>query len=238
MKAKSWVAAISIGFVLGVGACGGTSNKTAGARSPVVGTAAQNIKADRAAAKAAALKLSDFPSGWTARAHPNLDANSFIAEWAKCLRLPATPLAPASYLSPVFSETNSSGYTISNGVSYWPHGTGQTSFGILLSNPKTPECISTVLTALLTAHLAPGITVGRVTVSSLSLPHFGDKSKVYQVRVPISDNGDQLTAYGDVMYSAKGRARVSETFVAEGDPFPADQIQHYSQLVVNRLTNT
>ncbi len=40
------------------------------------------------------------------------------------------------------------------------------------------------------------------------------------------------------MYSAKGRARVSETFGAEGDPFPADQIQHYSELVVNRLTDT
>ncbi len=126
---------------------------------------------------------------------PNLDANSILSDWAKCMGLPTTPLPPAFSVSPEFSETNSSGYTRSNNVGYWPRGTDQTSCGILLSSPKTPNCISTVFTALLTMHLPAGVTVGRVTVSPPSLPQFGDKSVLYEAQVPFSDNGEQLTFY-------------------------------------------
>jgi hypothetical protein len=239
MKTRNWVAAISIGFVLGLGACGGSSSKTAGSTASTVTVGSQNVAADRAAAKAAALKLSDLPSGWTARARSNLDVDeSIVSELTNCLGVPASPLPRAVYASPEFLKSYSSGYRMTNTVIYWPRGTDQTSFGILLSSRRTPECLSTGFTALLRKHPVAGVTVGTIAVSPLSLPQFGDKSVVYEFQIPITDNGREATAYLDGMYSIKGRARVSATFGAEGDPFPTDQIQHYSELVVSRLTNT
>jgi hypothetical protein len=148
------------------------------------------------------------------------------------------PLPRAFYASPEFFMSYSSGFRMTNTVIYWPRGTDQTSFGILLSSPRTPACLSTGFTALLRKHAAAGVTVSTIAVSRLSLPQFGENSVVYQFQVPITDNGEEVTAYLDGMYSIKGRARVSATFAAEGDPFPTDQIEHYSELVVNRLTDT
>jgi hypothetical protein len=58
------------------------------------------------------------------------------------------------------------------------------------------------------------------------------------VKIPISYQGLNITAYLDQIIAIKGRAGVTMSFEGVGNPFPTDQEQHYTGLVVGRLTNT
>ncbi len=80
--------------------------------------------------------------------------------------------------------------------------------------------------------------LGTATVSPMSFPQTGDKSVAYQVKVPVSYKGLDVTIYLDEIVSIKGRAQVAMSFEGVLNPFPSPQEQHYTGLVVGRLTNT
>jgi hypothetical protein len=86
--------------------------------------------------------------------------------------------------------------------------------------------------------LPAGAQIGSTTVSQMSFPTYGDKSIAYQVKVPVTYSGLSIDAYVDLIFSIKGRAGVSMTFEGVTDPFSVNQAEHYTGLVVGRLTNT
>jgi hypothetical protein len=86
--------------------------------------------------------------------------------------------------------------------------------------------------------LPAGATIGQSTFSPTSFPTYGDATVAYQVKFPISYSGLNIDAYVDLIASAKGRAAVLMSFQSVGQPFPTDQAQHYTDLVVGRLMNT
>jgi hypothetical protein len=254
--ARRTVATLCIGSIallsVAAAACGGSNTNSA--QSTTTSTTAQstgqNVEADKAAAQTASLTLSDFPAGWTSKPSSNNNPSQDItAQLAKCLGVSQADLTkpPASYDSPTFSESGSSNSASSN-VGYRASAADEQSAFAIVSGSKVPDCLTTAVAAVINEAiqhptnpsdtLPAGAKVGTTTVSPMSFPQFGDKSIAYQVKVPISYSSLSIDAYLDVIYSIKGRAGVSMEFEGVTDPFPVDQAEHYTGLVVGRLTNT
>jgi hypothetical protein len=212
----------------------------------------QDIAADKAAAEAASLKLADFPAGWTSQPSSSSTATNndekMKADLYKCLGVTEASMthSPASYDSPDFADSDD--HTASSTVGYRATSADQQKAFEPLSDPKFSGCLSSTFAALMdeaikhptdTKDTIPeGVTLGKTTVSPMSFPQFGDKSVAYQVEIPISYKGLDFNEFLGAVFAIKGRADVSMTFESSGDPFPVDQAQHYTGLVVGRLTNT
>jgi hypothetical protein len=248
---------VGIGTVsaLGLVACG-SSTKSAGKTTTTVTSSSttakssQDIAADTAAAQAASLKLTDFPAGWTSQPQSNdTGPASLKSDLAKCLGVSEASLTnpPASVDSPDLSDSSNNN-TASSTVGYRATAADQRASFALVSSTKVPNCLSSAVTSLINDEiehptgtdntLPSGAKVGASTVSPMSFPQVGDSSVAYQVKVPISYQGLNVTAYLDLIFSIKGRADVEMSFEGVSDPFPTVQEQHYTELVVNRLTNT
>lgn len=243
---------LGIVLVLGVVACG-SSSKSSGSAATTTTTvkSSQNIAADQAAAETASLKLSDFPAGWTSSPSSSDSGgndNQVKAQVAKCLGVPETSLseAPVSVDSPDFSDSNND--TVSSTVNYRATAAEQDTSFNLFSGPNLPNCLGIAFSAAIdeeikhpsspASTLPAGVTLGQPTVSPMSFPQFGDKSVAYQVDIPIKYSGLNIDALVDFIFAVKGRAAANMSFESTGTAFPTDQEQHYTALVVNRLTNT
>jgi hypothetical protein len=239
--------------------CGGSSTKPTNAtqRSNVTGLSTvetattvlpQDIVADKAAAEAAALKLTDLPAGWTAQPHVDSpDVPSVDAEVAKCLGISVQELnsnGPADVNSPDFSDANND--AISNSLGYTASvATARHDFSEF-ANPNVPSCLSTGLTDYLrnqAAHPAtpsattpPGVTYGGAGVAPLYFPPIGDQSVAYRIEVPVTSSVATVTVFVDLVVAIKGRAGSEMDFTAIGTPFPMTEEQRYVSLVIGRLT--
>jgi hypothetical protein len=239
-------------------ACGGSSSSPSvstvapgGTTAPTGSTVpSQDIAADKAAAEAASLKLSDFPTGWTSTpqsdtsGYPNVDA-----EIAKCLGVSEEELnhkGPAHVDSPDFSDANNN--TVSSSVGYAPSvPQAQHEFAII-SSPKVPACLGPAVEKLVTYAanhpsnasdtLPAGTTFGTPTVAPMSFPTFGDESVAYRVTIPVNTKSLTVSFYLDTVTARKGRAGAGLDFEGVGTPFPSDQEEHYTTLVVDRMANT
>ena len=249
--AKLWITLVALLSVVAA-ACGGGSTNSA--QSTTTSTSAQstgqNVEADNAAAKEASLTLSDFPAGWTSKPPSNSSPSQDLAALlAKCLGVSQADLTkpPAFYESPDFSES-SSNITASSTVGYRASASDQSSSFAIFSGSNLPDCLSKAVGEALddaikhptnpSDTLPAGAQVGTTTVSPMSFPQFGDKSIAYQVKVPVSYSGLNIDVYEDIIFSIKGRADAAMSFEGVTDPFPVDQAEHYTGLVVGRLTNT
>jgi hypothetical protein len=233
--------------------CSSGGNSAESSTSTTTSTTAptnQNIDADKSAAQAASLTLSDFPAGWTSQPPSNNSnpSQNISAQLAKCLGVSHAEFskAPANYDSPNFADSNNN--TASNSVGYRATATAEQSVFAIVSSPNAPGCLTTAVGALFDqaiAHptnpsstLPAGATVGTPTVSQMSFPQFGDKSVAYQLKVSVSFQSLSIDAYVDIIFVLKGRAGVTMYFEGVSNPFPIGQAQHYTGLVVGRLTNT
>ena len=209
----------------------------------------QNITADKALAQQASLKLADFPAGWTSQPPSSTNADQTLTnQLASCLGTSASQLSssPAEYESPTYSD--SSNNTAANRVVYRATAAEVKSAFDVISGPKAPACYSKAVQAVINdaiQHpsnpqdtLPAGASVGQTTFSPMSFPTYGDATVAYRVKVPVSYSGLSIDAYIDVVASIKGRSAVTMLFEGVTQPFPTDQEQHYTDVVVGRLTNT
>jgi hypothetical protein len=193
--------------------------------------------------------LTDFPAGWTSEPQSSDTGPASIkSDLAKCLGVSEASWTspPASVDLPNFSDSNNK--TASSTVGYRATAADQRASFALVSGAKVPNCLSSAVTALINQEikhptgtdntLPNGAKVGAATVSPMSFPQVGDSSVAYQVKVPISYRGLNVDAYLDLIFAVKGRADVEISFERVSDPFPTLQEQHYTGLVVSRLTNT
>jgi hypothetical protein len=208
------------------------------------------VAADKAAAEAASLRLSDFPAGWTSSPqdkspnYPNLDA-----EVAKCLGVSVQELnhsGPADVDSPDFSDSDNN--TVSSSVGYAPNVAKAEQEFSVISGPNVPSCLTPAVQKLVSyaiAHpsdpsntLPPGATIGASTVAQMSFPAFGDQSIAYRVTIPVNVKGLTVSLYLDIISATKGRAGAELDFEGVGTPIASDQEEHYVGLVVGRMANT
>jgi hypothetical protein len=246
------VVAVSI-CVIGISACGSSSKTSSSPGSLTSSTSAkQNIAADTAAAQAASLKLSDFPPGWTSdpqSSDTGTGTDAIDNDLARCLGVEAADLAsgPVDVNSDDFSDPNGQNISSSE-VDYQPTAKAQNAEFDLWSNPKTPECLAKSITTLIkdeiqhptdsASTLPPGLTLGQATVQPMSFPTFGGKTVPYRITLSASVNDQSIDMYFDLVAAIKGRAVALVIFFGGDNPFPIDQEQHYTGLVVGRLTNT
>jgi hypothetical protein len=151
---------------------------------------------------------------------------------------------PARAVSPDFSNSDN---TVSSTVGYRATSAEQKAAFNLYASPKTPGCLTTAVGALINdrikhpptgSTLPPEVTVGQSTVNQMSFPPYGDQSIAYQVKIPVTASGLSISVYVDEIVVIKGRADVAMSFQGSPSPVPTDQEQHYTDLVVGRLTNT
>jgi hypothetical protein len=146
-----------------------------------------------------------------------------------------------------FSDPNDQN-TSSSTVDYQPTAKVQNAQFDIWSSSKTPDCLAKGVTTLFNdeiqhptdsgSTLPPGVTIGQATVQPMSFSTFGDKTVPYRVMVPVNANDQSIDLYFDLVATIKGRAVVLMGFFGADNPFPIDQEQHYTGLVVGRLTNT
>jgi hypothetical protein len=251
------VASASILLLAGCGKSGSkqaTGTTTTASAAPTTTTTTlppQNVAADTALAKAATLRLTDLPQGWTGAPHDDSgDDTGIDAELAKCLGVSVQQLnenGPADVNSPDFSDADG-GTTISNDVGYEPTVATAQKEMATFTGAKVPSCLATALNAYLQAQLAhpsdpsdslpPGVTFGAPVVTQLAFPTIGDQSRDYRTEVGISGDGLSLKVYVDLAVATKGRAGVEMDFSSTGTPLSITEEEHYMKLVVGRLTNT
>jgi hypothetical protein len=179
--------------------------------------------------------------GWWTSAPQSPDTSSAVIdpEVAKCLGVSESQSskAPAGAVSDSFSQSK---LTAANTVGYRATSAEQAAVFNLWASAKTPSCFATAASAAVTSGttLPAGVKLGQATVQTMSFPTYGDKTIGYRLKIPIDYSGQSLATYEDLVVVIKGRADVVMAFNSSTDPFPTDQEQHYTELVVGRLTNT
>jgi hypothetical protein len=171
-----------------------------------------------------------------------------LSQTAKCLGVSESALtkSPAIYDSPDFSDSNNN--TVSSTTGYRATDADQIKSYAIFSSPKAPDCLSKAFTTIINEEinhpsnpadtLPQGVTLGAATVSPMSFPTFGDRSIALRTQIPVSYQGLNLSYCLDLIFSIKGRADVGMQFLSTVTPFPADQEEHYTGLIVSRLTDT
>lgn len=246
---NAWMFALAmlLALALGLAACGGGSTNNAGTSSAGTGAGGthQDVAADRAAAEAASLRLSDFPTGWMSKpASGGTSSTAEDARLAKCLGVNESELSdsPVSHTSPNFEMHY---YTVASTVGYRATAAEQNAAFEVWSNPKMPQCLGSSLAAVAKQE-APNeadATVGTPTVTAsgpagTTLPQFGDKSIGYEIMIPLCLSSNCLPFYVNVIAVIKGRADVGIMIASFVAPFPPSDAEHYTGLVVGRLTRT
>lgn len=221
------------------------------ASTTTTANSSQNLEADKAAAQMASLKLSDFPTNWTSQSRSNSATPQTVdSQFADCVGVSPTSLAdaPASYSSPSFQSPTNLDKAASS-THYWATtNEAKQSFDVW-SNSKFPECMAKASDRFLEHQikhpsspddtLPEGTTIGKTTISPLSMPQFGDRTIAYQAKITVTVAGHSETLYEDDIVTLKGRALAETIFNGTGSPFASSDGggQHYAGLVADRLTN-
>lgn len=206
--------------------------------------------ADKAAAEAALLKLSDFPSGWTSNPSNSTNAPSDIGQQlADCLHTSQAVLNSGSNNSaesPDFEDSN--GNTASNSARYRTSTAEASAEFAVLESQNLPSCLATTVTKVVQYNLEhpsspnstvpSGLTVGDAKVAQMSFPPYGDQSIAYRITIPISYKGLNPSVYLDIVGVRRGRATTGLYFEGVGSPFDSTMEQQLTALTVSRLTNT
>jgi hypothetical protein len=169
---------------------GTTAASTQQARAPQ--TAAQ-IAQERAIGSRALLRLSDFPTGWTAgeREGGSSQAAQLRREVAACLHVPVSQLDendPAEVKSPKFKGPESE--EIGNTVVVRPTAEAAVSYFSVFDAAQTPACLTSATRTVFARKLKEAgkvpaaVEVGSPTVERMSFPSFGDQSIAYRISVP------------------------------------------------------
>jgi hypothetical protein len=178
---------------------------------------------DRALGDRALLRLTDFPTGWTASARrktpsqPKLDQ-----EVAACLHVAPSLVNerdPAEVRSPDFKHTG--GGEISNTVTVTPTPDVAANQFSVFTKPETARCLRdgieqeiryTLSHPKAGSRTVNGVSFGHATVEQMSFPSIGDQSIAYRVGLSVSAKTLHFPLYFDVVLVRAGRAELSLNF--------------------------
>ncbi len=189
--------------------------------SPTVTPAAD----DQTAAEFAALKLEDFPSGWTAAEDPdNLSSRCEQVEAAK-------ELTSARQNSPRFSQGQT---TLAQNAIYVfeDEATAQEAFGNV-SGQETQDCYSKAVTDVFAAQA--GVESGAPQIAPLEIAPVGDEHAAARVTIPIEAQGLEVNVTIDLVFVRAGRALALNLFVNALAPFDATLRDRLTAASVDRL---
>ena len=193
---------------------------------------------DKATARAIALRISDFPAGWTSTPHQeSKDDPGMGKQFSDCMGLPVDKLIPDSESvdSPDFhTGSGADEKEVQNSVGIGSADDVDKAFDILASD-KLPQCFKEALDASLKKQ--PGLenaTVGAAKVEPLSVGEFGEKTIAYRVSVTVSARGISLDVYIDFVFIKVGNVGIMLSTQSLSQPFDNDLRTQLLNAVVDR----
>jgi hypothetical protein len=264
MRTRAWIGAFTVMAVALVGCgSGGDSTETSGsattteqpttASTQEATATTQDVDADRNAAQAALLTLSDMPTGWTSSPHDDSPgAPTLHRDLAKCLDLTEDELGllgddDASADSPDFSSGDEDAEVqASVGLAATAADAERTM--AIAAGPKMPQCLRQAMATQIRYSLAhpdkpgdtipKGLKVEEPEASPLSFPTLGDQTVAIRIKIPMSYATIQLDVTGDLIFIQRGRAGATLTFLGFGSPFPTELETQLARTQADRLPAT
>jgi hypothetical protein len=113
------------------------------------------------------------------------------------------------------------------------------------SAPGVEECFGDAARTFVAENFAsqddpsqtlPGdVTIGEVTIGEVLVEPAGDDVVAYRVTLPMTVTGVSLDAFVDIVAVRSGGSVAGLTFQSLFEPFPAEDVEHYIGLAVERL---
>ena len=218
---------IGLALVVVAIGCGGGDDEPERAATPTA-TASPTVTPaadDETAAEFAALKLADFPSGWTANENPeNLESRCEDVETAK-------ERTSARANSPRFNTGQTT--LVQNAVYVFDdEPTAQEAF-TLVAGAETQDCYSEAVTDVFAAQA--GVESGEPQIAPLEVAAVGDEHAAARVTLPIKAQGLEVNVTIDLVFVRAGRALSLNLFVNALAPFEAALRDRLTAATVGRL---
>jgi hypothetical protein len=232
------------GLAVLIGGIGGVAVATAPPTEP--SAPATTFSEEQAAAEAALLVLSDFPTGWTEEAElePTEQELAYQATIAECaggegnlLELGGPRAQSPDFVGPDEQRVEESVTIVDPSVAE--------DFIARFSAPGVEECFGEAVRTFVAENFAsqedpsqtlPGdVTIGEVTIEEVLIEPAGDEVVAYRVTLPMTVTGVSLDAFVDIVAVRSGGSVAGLTFQSLFEPFPAEDVGHYVGLAVERL---
>ena len=212
---------------------------TAGVIAPA---SASSNASSRLSARAALLRLADFPSHWTTSPYSSSNGNLGDAQVAACLGVPTSFIAynPPQVNSPEFDQ-RSTGLSVNDSVALFPNAKVLSEQFQLFSSARAAVCFGRVFNSAtmkkqLEHQMGPGATMGHVTVTRSARPPGHDQSAAITVIMPITVNATTLTISMEMAIIVSKLRAATLTFLSTtGLAFPASLARHLEAVSAQRL---
>jgi len=183
-------------------------------------------KADMARARAASFRLSDFPSGWKAKASTTSNSSPRCSTYNPDQ---SDLVETGKYDAPDFSSPDSSFVTSSTGV-FQTVAMAKKGYA-RVAVPQLPACFGELfLKQIQTPNSA------KVTSSGpLALVKVGDASRAYRLVVSVTTPQGTVPVTADIALFTKGRTDVALIFFGIVKPFPVGWESKATALVASRV---
>ncbi len=212
----------------------------AGAVMAASAGAASNTR-ELAEAHKALLVLTDMPAGWTSTKNTNDDNNNVgTTQLARCIGVAANLVAenPPSVNSPQFQDKQGL-LMVTDNVTVFPSTANAAAEYAIVTNAKTPGCMTTLASGPLKAQLfgktPKGVTIGTPLVSPVAPSAFGPGIAGYSLSVPITTHGQVVNFTVTQLFAVKGRLGEQVSFTAIGEPFSIALERHLVTAGAGRL---
>lgn len=212
--------------------------------SEPVGTIASE---DQAAADAALLVLSDFPTGWTEEleAKPSDQDLAYRAALAECadgtgenlLDLGGPSARTNDFVGPDDERVEQSVTVVEVAVAE--------DLMARFVAPGVDTCFRDAIVEFTTEQFgsaddpaqstADAVTIGDVAIEPLRLAPAGDELAGYRVTLALAASGITLDAFVDIVIVRSGGSVSGLSFQSVFEPLPADDVEHYIDVVVARM---
>ena len=226
-------------------ACGSSPAASSGARSSKVAVAPTTTAAsaptttvasaptttsasDVALANAELLPASAYPAGWQNQgpSSTNTQASFFggappsgVATMAHCLGIDASTVDPnpAEAAAPEYDDPNSN-VTVTESVEVYPTAAAAAADVHATASPKAPACMTSIIGNRMSKLSQQGMTIGKPTITSVSIPAFGASDGAVMVTFPFSYQGVSGTMYMESIAIQTGRSEAVLQFSDSQQP--------------------
>ena len=205
------------------------------------------VVGDGQAAQDALLVLDDFPAGWTAvdeeePTERDLAYKRTVAECAGGTGDNLLDLGEPRASSPDFEGPDTE--RVEQTVTIVDAAVAE-DFMTRFAAPGVDTCFRDAVQVSITENfenpedpadsLPPDTTIDDVTVAPLPLPPAGDEMVAYRVTLTMTISDVTVDAFVDVVAVRSGGSLTGLTFQSLFEPFPVEDIEHYTTLAVERL---
>jgi hypothetical protein len=210
-----------------------------GAKSTTTTTISRSVTQK---ARAALLKQSDLPAGWTTSAPASgpIHGSPLSKPLVSCIGASKglAALKPVQVSSPNFTSSDKK-YAVEDIVSSFATAAQAKAVAKTLADAKTPGCMNSIGSAALQQSIqreaGSGATVGTITISPFPAGSLSKGQSGFIVSIPISTGGQTLTITSAQIDFAKGKLSQQLTFNGNGSAFPSLLELHLIKTAAARL---